>query len=184
MHTRPIVFFDFETTGVNAQRDRITDIGAVKVFPDGAREQAQWLVNPGVSIPWRITDLTGIDDEMVRDAPRFEELADTVEAWFGDALLVAHNATFDIGFLRESLARAGRRRVLRHVCTVRVARKLLPALPSKSLDALATHHGLRFAGRRHRALPDAELLSRLWFLWRDQFGAEHFDAVARSAYKA
>lgn len=184
MLTRPIVFFDLETTGVSAVRDRITDIGAVRVYPDGAREERQWLVNPGVRIPFHIEQLTGISNRMVAGAPRFEELAGEVDAWLGDSLLIAHNATFDIGFARESFGRAGVFRSLRHICTVRLARKLLPALPSRSLDALVNHHGLAFAGRRHRALPDAEILSRLWALWRDTHGDAAFLAAARPLIKA
>ena len=184
MHTRPIVFFDLETTGVSAARDRITDIGAVRVFPDGTREERQWLVHPGVRIPFHIQQLTGITDRMVANAPRFEELAGEVDTWLGDSLLVAHNATFDIGFTRESFARVGIVRPLRHACTVRIARKLMPELKSRSLDALSDHHKLAFAGRRHRALPDAELLSRLWFLWRDTHGPAVFDPIAKAMIKA
>lgn len=184
MHTRPLVFFDLETTGVSAARDRITDIGAVRVFPDGTREERQWLVNPGVRIPYHIEALTGISDRMVAAAPRFEALAAEVDAWLGDDLLVAHNATFDIGFTRESFARAGVVRPLPHVCSVRVARKLMPTLKSRSLDALSQHHNLAFAGRRHRALPDAELLARMWFLWRTTHGPAVFDPIATAMVKA
>ncbi len=183
MHSRPIVFIDLETTGMSAERDRITDIGAVRVHPDGRRETAQWLVNPGMRIPPHIRALTGISDDMVAHAPPFDALAAEVCEWLGDALLVAHNATFDMGFLRASFARCGRPRALPHVCSVRVARKLIPDLRSRSLDALADHHGLAFAGRRHRALPDAELLSRLWFLWRDTHGPEKFDPVVAALAK-
>lgn len=184
MHTRPLVFLDLETTGMSAERDRITDIGAVRVHPDGRKEVAQWLVHPGMRIPYRIRMLTGITDRMVADAPGFDALATTVADWLGDDTLVAHNATFDMGFLRASFARCGRPRPLPHVCSVRVARRLLPDLKSRSLDALAGHHGLACAGRRHRALPDAELLSRLWFHWRDTHGAASFDPLASSLVKA
>ena len=184
MHSRPIVFFDLETTGVSAARDRITDIGAVRVFPDGTRDKRSMLVNPGVPIPANIRAITGISDDMVADAPRFEDIAERVDTWLGDSLLIAHNATFDIGFMREAFRRAGRPRALPHVCSLRTVRKLMPELPSRSLGFLAESHGLRFAGRSHRALPDAEMLSRLWFVWREKFGAEVFDAVAEKMRKA
>lgn len=180
MHSRPIVFLDLETTGMSAERDRITDIGAVRVYPDGRRDVLQCLVNPGMPIPPRIRSLTGITDRMVADAPDFETLAPAVCDWLGDDLLVAHNAGFDMGFLRASFARCGDAPALRHVCSVRVARRLLPGLKSRSLDALADHHGLTLDGRRHRALPDAELLARLWFHWRDTHGAGRFDPLAQA----
>lgn len=171
----PLAFLDFETTGMSAGRDGITDIGLVSLSPDGACEQWQQLVNPGMWIPSQITALTGISNAMVAGAPEFPAVADALETRLRGALIVAHNAKFDIGFLAAGLDRCGRTRRLPHVCSVRVARKLFPALKSRSLDALTNHFGLRFEGERHRALPDAVMLRRLWFAMRDATGAELFD---------
>jgi DNA polymerase III epsilon subunit family exonuclease len=170
-----LAFLDFETTGMSAGRDGITDIGLVRLSPGGACEEWQQLVNPGMWIPSQITALTGISNAMVADSPAFSAVAEALEKRLHGALIVAHNAKFDIGFLAAGLERCGRTRRLPHVCSVRVARKLFPALKSRSLDALTSHFGLRFEGERHRALPDAVMLRRLWFAMRDAAGAELFD---------
>ena len=175
-----LVFLDFETTGMSPESDVITDIGLLRVAPDGGRETWGQLVNPGMRIPPAVTALTGISDAMVSGAPDFASVAGELVRRCDGALIVAHNARFDIGFLTAGLRRCGVTRRTPHVCSVRVARKLLPDLKSRSLDALARHFGLRFAGERHRALPDAEMLCRLWFAMRDAAGAEAFDkAVAK-----
>ncbi len=176
----PLAFLDFETTGMSAARDGITDIGLVLHAPDGVCEEWQQLVNPGMWIPSQITALTGISNAMVVGEPEFSAVAEALETRLRGALIVAHNARFDIGFLAAGLDRCGRARRLPHVCSVRVARKLFPALKSRSLDALTNHFGLRFEGYRHRALPDAVMLRRLWFAMREAAGHELFDKTVEA----
>jgi DNA polymerase-3 subunit epsilon len=164
---------DVETTGMRAAGpDRITDVAVVVV--QGARREVVFdsLVNPGVAIPFRIQALTGITDQMVRHAPTFEELADQLLQALAGRVFVAHNARFDWAFLSAEVRRA---RALGltgpRLCTVRLARRLLPELRSRSLDSLSFHFGLENMAR-HRAAGDAyataEVLDRLLRLAREQ----------------
>jgi DNA polymerase III epsilon subunit family exonuclease len=164
---------DVETTGMRAAGpDRITDIAVVLVH--GARRELVFesLVNPGVPIPPRIAALTGITDEMVRKAPDFCEVADQVIGVLAGRVFVAHNARFDWGFVTAEVRRARDLSVMAtRVCTVRLARRLLPDLPSRSLDSLSYHFALENQAR-HRAAGDAlvtaQLLERLLLLARER----------------
>jgi len=164
---------DVETTGMRAAGpDRITDIAVVLVH--GARRELVFesLVNPGVPIPPRIAALTGITDEMVRKAPDFCEVADQVLGVLAGRVFVAHNARFDWGFVTAEVRRARDLSVMAtRVCTVRLARRLLPELPSRSLDSLSYHFALENQAR-HRAAGDAlvtaQLLERLLLLARER----------------
>jgi len=162
----PYAVVDVETTGMRARGgDRVTEVAVVHV--DGGRATVAFdsLVNPGRPIPPLITRLTGIDDAAVADAPRFEEVADRVLAALTGRVFVAHNARFDLSFVRAELERACdvpfRPPVL---CTVRLARALVPELPRRNLDTVIHWFGLT-TDRRHRAAGDAlvtaEVLRRL-----------------------
>ena len=118
-----LVFLDFETTGMSLERDVITDIGLLRVAPDGGRETWGQLVNLGMRIPPAITALTGISDAMVSGAPGFASVAGELVRRCDGALIVAHNARFDIGFLTAGLRRCGVTRRTPHVCSVRVAKE-------------------------------------------------------------
>lgn len=164
---------DCETTGSRAQTtDRITEVAVVVVH--GARRELVFesLVNPGFSIPSRVAQITGINDAMVRRAPLFEEIADQVVAALAGRVFVAHNARFDWSFLSAEIRRAKSHRLAgSHLCTVRLAKRLIPQLDSASLDALSWHFGLENTAR-HRAGGDAmataELLERLMLIAREQ----------------
>lgn len=168
----PFAVVDVETTGMRATgSDRVTDIAVVVVHGSRRELVFESLVNPGVPIPLRIAGLTGITDALVRNAPSFDQVADGLLGALAGRVFVAHNARFDWGFLSaevrraRALALAGPR-----VCTVRLARRLLPHLESRSLDSLSDHFGLENRAR-HRAAGDAlataELLERLLLLARD-----------------
>src|SRR5512134_18271 len=109
MLDQSLVFLDLETTGTNAVYDRITEVGLVEVTPGGRVAEWSTLVNPGVRIPPTIQSITGITDEMVELAPAFEEIAGLLLKRLDGKLLVAHNARFDYGFLRNEFRRAGHR---------------------------------------------------------------------------
>jgi DNA polymerase-3 subunit epsilon len=160
-----LAFVDLETTGATAAVDRITEIGIVEVDESGVREWSR-LVNPEAPIPAFIQRMTGITDDMVRDAPTFDRLAAEVLDRLQGRLFIAHNARFDYGFLKNELRRAGhpdfRATVL---CTVKLSRRLFPEHRRHSLDALIERHGLE-AQARHRALADAQLIHQFWQLLR------------------
>lgn len=150
----PAVIVDLETTGGRAASDRITEIGIVEIDAGGRVSEWSTLVNPGCSIPPHIQWLTGISNEMVVDAPRFEELAADLQARLAGKLFIAHNARFDYGFLRNEFGRSGQRYHARPLCTVRLSRALYPESPRHNLDTLIERHGIVMQNR-HRALDDA-----------------------------
>lgn len=160
-HYDKLVFIDLETTGPNPACDRITEIGIVEVTETGVRRWST-LVNPEVPIPPFIRQLTGIDDDMVRDAPLFDTLSAELLQRLDGCLFIAHNARFDYGFLRNAFKRTGGTLRCDVLCTVKLSRRLFPHEPRHSLDALVERHGL-LADARHRALADADLL---WQYWR------------------
>lgn len=147
---------DVETTGAQAGRDdRITEIAIVPVLGGKVGEPWQTLVHPGRAIPPFISALTGITNEMVADAPRFHEIADDVCARLGGHIFTAHNAAFDRRFVSSELARTCRINLDgTSLCTVRLARRLLPTLTRRSLDFVCQHFGIRITDR-HRAGGDA-----------------------------
>ena len=118
MLDQPLVFLDVETTGTNAVYDRITEVGLVEM--ERGRFVGEWsaLVNPGVRIPSVIQAMTGITDDMVALAPAFEVIAPQLLARLEGKLLVAHNARFDYGFLRNEFRRAGLRYTSRVLCKI------------------------------------------------------------------
>ncbi|MGH8679630.1 MAG: exonuclease domain-containing protein, partial [Burkholderiales bacterium] len=162
MLDRPLVFLDLETTGATAHLDRITEIGVVEV--DHGRYLGEWstLVNPQRRIPPGIQTLNGITDAMVEAAPTFEELAADLHRRLEGKVLVAHNARFDYGFLRNEFHRAGFRYTPKVLCTVKLSRRLFPHERRHNLDSLIERHGLE-CDNRHRALADAKVL---WDLTR------------------
>lgn len=150
------VVVDVETTGGSPSGGhRVTEIAAVRVAGGEIRESFSSLVNPGRPIPSMIQSLTGISDAMVRGAPRFRDVAAQVAAIVEGRIFTAHNAPFDWRFVCHEMEHAtGTIPAGRTLCTVRVARKLLPSLTSRSLDSLALYFGLEIESR-HRALDDA-----------------------------
>lgn len=150
------VVVDVETTGASPGRGaRITEIAAVEVRGGAITDDFSSLVNPGTTIPPWISRLTGITDEMVADAPAFGEIAGLVRERLEGRVFVAHNAPFDWRFVSAEMRRAssllpsGPR-----LCTLRLARRALPGLPRKGLDAVTEHYGIEIEGR-HRAAGDA-----------------------------
>ncbi len=176
--SRSIVFVDLETTGADAQHDRVTEIGVVEVGPDGIQE---WdtLLDPGVSIPPFIQRLTGITDEMVQGQPTFASIAETLAERLQGRLFVAHNARFDYGFLKNEFRRAGLTFRADVLCTVRLSRSLFPSAARHGLDALITRFGLQ-PRARHRALADAELLWQFWQRIHAHYSVELIDAATRA----
>ncbi|HIC7214811.1 exonuclease domain-containing protein [Burkholderia stabilis] len=176
---QPLVFVDLETTGGSSTEHRITEIGVVEIGPLGVSTWTS-LVNPGQSIPPFIQQLTGISDAMVRDAPSFASLAPALFERLDGKLFVAHNASFDRGFLRAEFERAGFAFNPDVLCTVRLSRALFPREPRHGLDALIERHGLVPAAR-HRALADADLLWQFWRQLHDIVPLERLrDQIART----
>jgi DNA polymerase-3 subunit epsilon len=160
---------DVETTGGSwGHGHRITEIAAVRVRGDGVIiDEYRSLVNPERPIPPIITALTNISWEMVREAPRFADVAPHVARVLEGAVFVAHNATFDWRFVSAELQRAGVPLLGRTLCTVRMARKLVPELRSRSLDSLIYFFNIPIEAR-HRAYGDARATAELFRLLLDR----------------
>lgn len=186
------VVFDLETTGFSPIKDKIIEIGAVKVEQGKITERFSTFVNPKVPIPFQITQLTSITDQMVMDAPDIETVLPKFLAFVGDAVLVAHNASFDVGFIEQNCRYQDMIPDFTSVDTVAMARILLPTLSKFKLNVVANalHISLE---NHHRAVDDAgataEIFVKFVEMLRDrnvdslrklnQFGAHNANAVRK-----
>lgn len=161
----PLVAFDTETTGLAHANDYIIEIGAVHFGINGVTgEPFSALIKPPVPIPPGITAITGITDDDVSSAQSAKEVLPRFLEYIGDAVLVAHNAGFDLGFVGEELQRAGLSPLAGRTCdTLTMYRRLWPGLPrgSYKLDALANRCGVN-KGKSHRATDDARTCAMLF----------------------
>ena len=185
--TQPLSKFaiiDVETTGGSARFERVTEIAIVLHDGEKVIDTYSTLINPERSIPWNITQLTGISDDMVATAPKFFEVARKIVEMTENAIFVAHNVTFDFGFIREEFARLGYQYTRQQLCTVRLARKVFPGLPSYSLSNLKNHFGIA-AARSHRALDDTLATVRLfeYILAEQEGGASSIKSLMRAGLK-
>lgn len=144
---------DIETTGGMPRRDKITEIAIVLYDGHKVLDQYDTLINPQRSIPYEITRITGIRDDMVQDAPKFYEVAKKIVEMTEGAIFVAHNVRFDYGFIKEEFAKLGYTYTKKQLCTVKMSRKAFPGLKSYSLGNLIKHFGIS-VNARHRALDD------------------------------
>ncbi len=148
------VVFDIETTGLSALKNKIIEIGAVKVRDGEIVDYFSTFVNPGVPIPFEIEKLTSINDAMVMDSPAIEEALPQFLAFAGDAVMVAHNASFDMGFMEHNARLMGLSFQNTYVDTVGLARVLLPQLSRFKLDTVARAMNISLE-HHHRAVDDA-----------------------------
>lgn len=162
---------DIETTGGYAGNHRVTEIAVYHHDGIQITDHFQMLVNPERRVPEFITGLTGITNEMVREAPTFSEVAKEVHGWLKDRIFVAHNAHFDYSFLKKEFDDAGIQWSTKRLCTVRLGRKIIPGLDSYSLGRLAESLGIHIRDR-HRAGGDAEATAKIFdfLLKRDMEG--------------
>jgi DNA polymerase-3 subunit epsilon len=175
------VVVDVETTGTRVRDgDRITEIAVVQVRDGRATTVFESLINPERPIPPVISALTNISSDMVRGAPRFVDVAEELAGVLEGRIFVAHNAAFDWRFISTEMQRATGRPILgTRLCTVRMARRLLPMLRRRSLDSITAFFGITITAR-HRAGGDAvataEVLKRLLGAARDA-GISTFDEL-------
>lgn len=155
------ICFDIETTGLSAARDKITEIGAVKVENGVITDTFSTFANPEMPIPQKITQLTGITDDMVKDAPSQSEAVSAFLEFAGDNVLVAHNAPFDTSFIAKACEDMGREYNYTSIDTVAISRAILTDIKNCKLDTVAKF--LRLGDfNHHRATDDAEMLARIF----------------------
>jgi len=150
-----IIAIDVETTGISPEKERIIEIGA---FRPETGEIFRTLINPGRPLPAKITELTGITDEMLVDAPEETEAVEKLlEFMAGDTILLGHNISFDHSFLVQAIRRCGLPEPdFQGIDTLKLARVLCPELPNKKLETVVAHFGLTNE-RAHRAFEDARV---------------------------
>lgn len=177
MSIYPYAIVDIETTGGIPGRDRITEIAIVVYNGQTIVDTFSSLINPERSIPFGITRITGITDDMVADAPKFYEVAKKIVGMTENAIFVAHNVRFDYNFLREEFNSLGYTFTRKQLCTVVLSRKSFPGLRSYSLGNLIRHFNIH-VNNRHRALDDAlattDILGRILSTEEGRFKSEQF----------
>lgn len=152
---------DIETTGGSSARDKITEIAIITHDGTKVTHEYSTLINPECNIPYFITQLTGISNEMVADAPRFYEIAKDIIELTEGKIFVAHNVNFDYNFIKAEFKNLGYNFTRDNLCTVRLSRKLLPGHKSYSLGVLCDLYKIRIEGR-HRAAGDAIATAKLF----------------------
>ena len=159
------VIVDLETTGLSPRHGhRVIEIGAVAVENGAIAEEFSTLIDAGVPIPPSVQAIHGITDEMLEGQPPPGEILPRFYAFIADSVLVAHNAAFDIRFLRHEFARLKIHLSNRHFCTLEMSRLRLPRLPDHTLETIYLHlfPDADFLRQNHRALDDARMTARIW----------------------
>lgn len=176
-YEQPFAFVDVETTGGTLGQDRLTEIAIIHY--DGHEVSSyQTLINPECHISSFIENLTGISNAMVANAPVFAQVANKIQMLLEGHVFVAHNARFDMSFIKSEFNRLGIAFRVPQLCTVKLSRKLYPQYQRHGLDYLIQRHHLQMSAR-HRAYADAHALLQFWQLLNIQFRAEHLQKTVK-----
>lgn len=172
------VVIDFETTGLSGNFDRVIEVGALKVFPEGKVQSFQSLINPGVAISETIHKLTGISQKDLDAAPDMNFVFKQLSSFVGNHPIFAHNSSFDQKFFRAEFRRMGLEMTNRFYCTLTLSRKLFPKLPAYNLEELCRHFRID-QKRAHRALADVEatlgLINKICVHLKGQTGRKNIE---------
>ncbi len=156
------VVLDLETTGLSKYKHKITEIAAIKFRKDEVVDTFHSLVNPETKIPSFITKLTGINYEMVKDAPTINQIIPNLKEFLSNHTIIAHNSTFDYGFLNQNHFNHYNEPLSnQHLCTRKLANRLLPDLYSKKLSVLCEHFEITNK-QEHRAMADVEVTAKIF----------------------
>ncbi len=163
--TNRYVALDVETTGLSPKNgDRVIEIGAVAIENQDIVDEFSSLIDVDKMIPWHVQQVHGITNEMLSGEPRPDEVLPEFYKFIAGSILVAHNASFDIRFLRHEFALLGMNLNNRSLCTLKMSRKLYPHLPNHKLETVTRYLLGKSCMRmqRHRALDDAKLAAMIW----------------------
>ncbi|MBD3355474.1 3'-5' exonuclease [Candidatus Woesearchaeota archaeon] len=156
------VVLDLETTGLSKHYHKITEIAAVKIKNNKITEKFEELVNPNVKIPSFITRLTGITNKMVKNKPNIKQILPEFLDFLEEDMIIAHNATFDHGFLNENAKKHLEQELLnQRLCTRKLAYRLLNHLPSKRLETICIHYNIENKDA-HRAMSDVKATYKIF----------------------
>ncbi len=176
MKHRPLVFLDIETTGGSPHYSRITEIGALRVENNTVVAKFRQLINPEERVPSFITNLTGITDEMLWDAPLFKGIAYDLDVFLNGTLFIAHNVSFDYNFIKMEYERIGQKFTMDRACSARLSRMLYPEHKSHALDRIIERMGIDVTDR-HRAYDDAEVLWKFFSAELNKRELELYSAI-------
>ena len=180
MLSQPLVFVDIETTGLDAIRGRVIEVAAIRVENGADVQEFTSLLDPGMDLPWHITELTGITDDDVCGAATFAQVAAELRAVLDGAVFVAHNVRFDYSFLAQEFRRLGQTFTPQQLCTVKLSRALYPQQKSHKLENLIHRHSLTYSSR-HRAYDDAAAIWQFMQHVHQNFSPDQIHtALARS----
>lgn len=158
------VVMDFETTGFSPQDDEIIEIGIAKCCGETVLDTFSTFVNPEFDLPAKITELTGIKNEDLMGAPKLKTAIAQAAEFIGNEIIVAHNAAFDIGFLKSAYQAADISREIRYIDTLALSKKLFPGLPNHKLSTIIQEFSLMDGQQTHRALDDVLCTHRFFEL--------------------
>ncbi len=178
--TDSFVCIDLETTGLDPKRDRIIEIGAVKVEQGETVGEWETFVNPERKLEERIVELTGIRDEQLAGAKRIAELLPELFAFLGDHVLLGHSVLFDFSFLKKAAVNERMTFERQGIDTLKIARKYLKDLESRSLESLCRHYGI--SHNAHRALEDARATVTLYRKLLEEFYEQEKEAESKSLF--
>jgi len=163
MKTTPVIVLDIETTGLSPYRNKITEIAAARVINGKIIDKYHTLINPKTPIPSFITRLTGINDDMVKDAPTINEVIPSLKKFLANDIIVAHNASFDCNFLSHNFYLYEKTAFENpRLCTVKLANRVHSDLPSKKLSAMCEYYGV-INETAHRAMSDVEATIKIFY---------------------
>lgn len=172
MRIEDYVAVDLEMTGLNAKRDCILEIGAVRVKNKKPEATYQALIHPHLELPQEVTELTGITDEMANAGRELDEVFPEFLEFCGESVLLGHNVIFDYGFLKQAAINRNVKFERQGIDTLKIARKLLAPGMKKTLQLLCDHYGIQ-RERRHRALDDALATRELYEILEAGYEAGH-----------
>ena len=168
---------DLETTGLSFRTEKITEIGIMKIKNGEVIDSFETFVNPEKPIPYEVVEVTKITDDMVKDAPTIKEIFPKVLEFIGDAVLVAHNADFDIGFLKHNAAQLGHKFDYTYIDTLRLAKDLFPDYKKYKLGYIAENLGIKVEVA-HRALDDVDTTVKVFKIMLDMLKEKGAKTVA------
>ena len=160
LEEQDFVVFDIETTGLDPYKDKIIELAAVRVKKGRIENSYSSLINPEIPIPQITTEITGIKDSMLEDAPKIEEVLDKFLEFCKGSILIAHNASFDMGFMRQKSLKLKREFNFGHIDTLQWCRSLLPNSRKHGLKEIGKLFGMDF--RHHRALDDTNVTAHIF----------------------
>ncbi|PLX31124.1 MAG: PolC-type DNA polymerase III, partial [Clostridiales bacterium] len=174
------IVFDIETTGLSFKNDRITEIGAVKIRNGKIVDSINWLINPQIEIPQNIQELTGITNEMVKNAPSLDSIIDDIKSYFGEHPIVAHNASFDYTFMRNAFESFNESIENTVIDTVEMAKLIFPEYKRYNLKSLCKRLKINLENH-HRASDDARAAAEILISMLDKYENDDLGRINEEA---